>query len=103
MVPRPSARGTIVLSGYIWANRTTMALKAQAGRLTPISRPSNPGRDPRYKKAEEHMIKVSDQLIALYSTLKDLPGTSAMLSRISDMDTTIHNLRGMLWDMGNRQ
>ena len=49
------------------------------------------------------MIKVSDQLIALYSTLKDLPGTSAMLSRISDMDTTIHNLRGMLWDMGNRQ
>lgn len=48
-------------------------------------------------------MKASDQLIALYTTLKELPGTSAMLSRISDMDATIHNLRGMLWDMGNHQ
>ena len=35
MVPRASARGTIVLSGYIWAKRTTMAVKFQGGKSVP--------------------------------------------------------------------
>ncbi len=78
-----------------------MAVRFQGGKaVSAISRRPSANQDARFKKAEERLMKISDQLIALYSELSGL-GVEGIRSRIADMDRQIHNIRGTLWDASN--
>jgi len=76
-----------------------MALKITGGAFVHGPTPSN--QNPRLKKAEERIMQVSSQLIALHDDLTGIKGAEGVRSRIADMDAQIHNLRATLFNLSH--
>lgn len=76
-----------------------MALKIAGNGFVHGPTPSN--QNPKVKKAEELLIKITSQIAAASYELRGMKGAEGIVSRLDDMNNGIQNLRGTLFNLSH--